>query len=90
MIKKKIASHSMLPHQSLKVSCSERKFFSAPSESQTHPKIEKVTQIFGRWLTWVKFSQMYHGQATKGTAHEYSTTKFQFSHTSQDYHTIIS
>jgi hypothetical protein len=22
---------------------------------------------------WVKFSQMYHGQATKGTAHEYNT-----------------
>lgn len=51
-LKKKKASHSMLPYQSLKLKLLWKKIFSAPSESQTHPKIEKVTQIFGRWLTY--------------------------------------
>lgn len=87
--KKSISLHAALPKLKTKATLKENIFctFRKPDPSQDR---EGNTNIWEVADIWVKFSQMYHGQATKGTAHEYSTPKFQCSHTSQDYHTIIS
>lgn len=64
----------MLPHQSLKLKLPWKKIFFCtlrkPDPSQDR---ESNTNIWEVADIWVKFSQIYHGQATKGTAHEYST-----------------